>query len=153
MPIQHRDIADGEIHETKGVTTAPLNSFLKAGPGNVGVWAFDEDFIDLDIATLATATSYNLIMPHSGTFLKLYSVIDGAIGTADTTLTLKINGTNVTNGVITIPFSGSAAGQINSAFPTALNTATQGQLVTLTCNGVSSGTVRCHVSLVFLRTS
>lgn len=152
MAVQHKDITEANLHETKGVSVAANNSFLKAN-GGVGVWAFDEDFIDLDIANISTLTSYNLIMPHTGTLIKMFSVIDSAIATANATLQLSIAGVNVTNGLITITQAGSAAGDIDSATPTALNTATQGQLVTVTVGGGATGTTRCHVSIIFLRTA
>lgn len=152
MTVQHKDITDPNLHEVKGVATALNNSFLKASSG-VGVWAFDEDFIDIDIVTLNTVTTYNLIMPHTGTFIKLFSVIDSAFTGADATIQLKIAGVNVTNGMITVTQVGSAAGDIDSATPSALNTATQGQLVSLTVGGGATGNPRCHVSIIFLRTA
>lgn len=152
MTIQHGDITDPDIHEAKGVATALNNSFLKANSG-VGEWAFDEDFIDLDITNVVTVATYNLIMPHTGTIIKMYSVIDSGISTGDATLQLKIAGVNVTNGLITITQSGSAAGDIDSATPSALNTATQGQLISVTVGGTATGTARAHVSIIFLRTA
>lgn len=152
MAIQHKDIPDANLHEAKGVTTAVTGSFLKASAG-AGIWAFDEDFIDLDIATLNTATTYHLIMPHTGTLIKAYSIIDAAIATADATLQLAIAGVNVTNGLITIANAGSAAGDIDFCTPSALNTATQGQRLSLTVAGGATGSARCHVSIIFLRTA
>ena len=152
MAIQHKDIADPDIHELKGVAVAPLGSFAKANNG-VTVWAFDEDFIDLDIATLDVAADYHIIIPHSGTVLKAYSVIDSPIGTSNTTITMSTGGIAMINGVITIPFAGSAAGQINSCTPTGGNTVAGGQAIKLAVNGVSTGASRCHVAIVFLRTA
>lgn len=152
MTIQHKDIPEAQLHEAKGVVTAANGSFLKANAG-AGIWAFDEDFIDLDIASLTTVTTYNLIMPHTGTITKIYTVIDGAIGVSDAVLTLSIAGVAVTNGAVTISFSGSAAGDIDSTVPSALNTATQGQRLSLAVTGGPTGATRCHVSIIFLRTA
>lgn len=136
----------------KGVAVAPVGSFAKANNG-VTVWAYDEDFIDLDIVSLNVAGDYHLIIPHTGTIIRAYSVIDAPIGTNNTTITMSIGGVNVINGVITIPFAASAAGQVNSCVPTGNNTATAGTAIKLAVNGTSTGTTRAHVSIVFLRTA
>lgn len=152
MAIQHKDITDPDIHELKGVATAALGSFAKANNG-VTVWAFDEDFIDVDIATLNVAGDYHLIMPHTGTVIKAYSVIDSPIGTNNTTITLSTGGIAMINGTITIPFAGSAAGQVNSCTPTGGNSVAQGSAIKLAVSGTSTGAARCHLAIIILRTA
>lgn len=152
MAIQHKDIADPDIHELKGVATAANGSFAKANNG-VTVWAFDEDFIDVDITTLNITADYHIIMPHAGTVIKAYSVIDAPIGTNNTTITMSTGGIAMINGTITIPFAGSAAGQVNSCTPTGGNSVAQGAAIKLAVNGTSTGATRCHVSIIFLRTA
>jgi hypothetical protein len=126
--------------------------FLSANAG-VGLWKFEQYNIDVDIVSLNTVATYHIVAPLGGTITKIWSVIDSAIGTADTILTLAIGGVAVTNGVVTIAFTGSAAGDIDVATPTALNTITQGQQFTIACNGASTGAARCHVSILLLRTA
>jgi hypothetical protein len=58
-------------------------------------------------------------------------VIDGVVSTADITITASIGGVGVTNGVVTIATAGSAAGDVDSATPTAANTVTAGQAIKL----------------------
>lgn len=152
MAIQHKDIQDPDIHELKGVVVAPAGSFPKA-VGGISVWAFDEDFIDLDISTLNVTADYHLIMPHTGTIIKAYSIIDAPIGTNNTTIAMSTGGVAMINGTITIPFAGSAAGQINSCTPTGGNTVAAGSAIKLAVNGTSTGATRCHVSIIFLRTA
>lgn len=152
MAVQHKDITGADLHELKGVSTAPQGSFAKASSGTT-VWAFDEDFIDVDIASLNSATSYYVLLPHTGTIVRTYAVIDGAIGTSNTVITFKIGGVTVTAGTLTIPFASSAAGTLVSATPTANNSAVSGTPIEIAVSGASTGTARCHVVIVFLRTA
>lgn len=92
-------------------------------------------------------------MPHTGTIIKMYSVIDAGLSGGDATIQLRIAGVNVTDGMITVTQAGSAAGDIDVAMPTALNTATAGQVLSLVVGGTATGTVRCHISIIFLRTA
>lgn len=38
MSIQHKDIPDAQLHEPKGVLTAPVNSFYRASGTGTGAW-------------------------------------------------------------------------------------------------------------------
>jgi len=82
-----------------------------------------------------------LVAPVAGTITKLRSVVDGALATGNATITAAIAGTPVTNGVITIAESGSAAGVIDEATPSGANTVTAGQLISLTPGGTNSAEV------------
>lgn len=70
-------------------------------------------------ADISTAGSYFTVAPCSGKIVKMGSVINNAITTADDAITSKINGTAITNGSWTITQSGSAAGDVDTAVPTA----------------------------------
>jgi len=106
----------------------------------------------LDIADGSAEAVYYVICPHAGTISKIWTVTDGAVGTADITITAAIGGTGVTNGVVTIATAGSAAGDIDSATPTAANTVTAGQAVnfTLTARGACDSPP-VHLSFVISR--
>ncbi len=100
----------------------------------------------LDIADGSAEATYYLIAPFAGTITKIYTVIDGAVATADITITSKIGATGITNGVVTIATSASAAGDIDSATPSALNTVTAGSAINLVVTGGGAGgTPRIHV--------
>lgn len=152
MATQHANITEADLHESKGVSTAATGSVLTAA-GGVGAWSFPQYMIDLDIVSLNTVTAYHVISPFAGTISHIVTVIDSAIATADTTITTSIGGTNVTNGVVTIAYSGSAAGDTDIATPTALNTVTEHQAIKLTVNGASTGAARCHVQIHIQRTA
>lgn len=112
----------------------------------------NETFICLDIADLSAEATYYLVMPHAGTISKIWSVIDGAVSTADVTLTTNIGATPLTNGVVTIATAASGAGDIDSATPTAANVVTAGQAINLVVTGGGSGgSPRGHVVVVLTR--
>ncbi len=108
--------------------------------------------LTLDIADGSADATYYLVCPHAGDIAKIYTVIDGVVSTADITITAKIGATGVTNGVVTITQSGSAAGDVDSATPSAANTVTAGQAINLVvAGGGSGGSPRIHVVVVITR--
>lgn len=108
--------------------------------------------LTMDIADGSAEGAYFLVCPHAGVISKIWSVIDGAVSTADITITTAIGGTNVTNGVVTIATAASAAGDVDSATPTALRTVTAGQAIRLTVTGGGAGgSPRVHVAVVIER--
>jgi hypothetical protein len=78
-------------------------------------------FVPLRVATLVGTGVYRQISVHAGRVVKIWSVTEGVLTTGDATLTCKINGAAITTGVLTITQAGSAAGDIDTAVPTAAN--------------------------------
>jgi hypothetical protein len=108
--------------------------------------------LTLGIADGSAEAVYYLVCPHAGDIAKIYSVIDGVVGTADITITAAIGATPVTNGVVTIATAASAAGDVDVATPTAANTVTAGQAINLTVTGGGAGgSPRIHVAVVITR--
>lgn len=108
--------------------------------------------LTFDIADGSADTTYDLVIPFDGTISKIYTVTDGAVGTADITITPSIGGSGITNGVVTIATSGSAAGDVDSSTPSAANTVTAGQAVRFTvAGGGAGGSPRIHVTVVLTR--
>jgi copper homeostasis protein CutC len=112
----------------------------------------NETFLHLDIPDGSADATHFLVAPHAGDITKIYTVIDGAVSTADITVTAKIGATGITNGVVTIATAGSAAGDVDSATPTAANTVTAGQAVNfVVAGGGSGGSPRIHLVAVLTR--
>ncbi len=88
----------------------------------------------------ADAKVYRVVSPVAGTLKKVYSVIDAALATGNATLTTKINAGTVTNGAVTITQAGSAAGDVDSATPTAANTVAIGDVISVTVGGTNDST-------------
>lgn len=104
-------------------------------------------FLTTSIADISTAGQIYVVSPVAGTITKIYSVINGAIATANSILTPKIAGTAITNGAITVAFSGSAAGDVDSSTPTAANTITAGAAIEIETDGASSNTVEVVLTI------
>ena len=108
--------------------------------------------LTLDITDGSADATYYLICPHAGTISKIYSVIDAAVSTADITITANIGAVAVTDGVVTIATAGSAAGDVDSATPSAANAVTAGAAINLVvAGGGSGGAPRIHVVVVITR--
>ena len=80
-------------------------------------------------------------VPDGGKVIKIATILNGAIGTANAVLTAKINGTAVTGGVVTIATASSAAGDLDSAVPTAANEVAEDGLLEIETNGASTNTI------------
>ena len=108
------------------------------------------DYIILtaEITDVSTSGSSWVVCPIAGDIVAIYSVIDGAIATANASLTFEIGGVAVTGGSITIAYSGSAAGDVDSCTPTAANSLTEGQALELITSGASTNTVTATLTIV-----
>lgn len=127
---------------------------LKIGGVQVSASAaeINETILSLDIADGSADADYFLVSPHAGAISKIYSVIDGPVGTADITITASIGATSVTGGVVTIASASSAAGDVDVATPSAANVVTAGQAIKLTvAGGGTGGSPRVHVAVVISR--
>lgn len=136
--------------------SGPVDSTNGFSIGGVAVSAtaaeLNEYVVCLDIADGSADSTYYMVCPHAGTISKIWTVTDGAVGTADITVTGKIGSTAITNGAVTIATSGSAAGDVDSATPTAANTVTAGQAINfVVAGGGSGGSPRIHVAVVISR--
>lgn len=104
-------------------------------------------YLTVTMADVSTAGSTWVATPVACSISKITSVIDGAIATADAAITTEIGGTAVTGGSLTIANSGSAAGDVDSATPTALNTLAAGQALEIITDGASTNTVKATFTI------
>jgi len=90
----------------------------------------------------ATNGTYQLSpFGFAGTITELRTVLKaGAVTTNDAVCTFKIGTTDITGGAITIAQSGSAAGDIDSASPSAANSFTAEQYLAVVVSGTPGGT-------------
>ena len=108
-------------------------------------------FLTARLADVSAASSVNIAVPDDGKIIKIISVLGGAITTADSAVISKINGTTVTGGGFTVAFSGSAAGDIDTAEPTAANSVKEGDYITITSDGGSSTTQPIDITVIIRR--
>jgi hypothetical protein len=152
MAIEHKLITDSDIHEPKGVATAASGKVYVSDGAASGSWSYQVDYITVVIDDISTGQSDWVVSPYGGNIIKIYSVIDGAIGTGDANLSFEIGGVAITDGNIIITQSGSAAGDVDSSTPSALNTISSGQAIECITDGTSTNAVKAVITLVIQRT-
>ena len=108
-------------------------------------------FLTAEIEDVSTASSTFVTVPDGGKIIKIFSALQGAISGADAALSFEIGGTAVTGGGITIANSGSAAGDVDSAEPTAANSINEGEAIEMITDGSSTGTAKAVITFVVRR--
>ena len=143
-------IPSGSELEVDGVTVD--ESTLAMTGVTASAAELNEQVLTMDVLTDETTGDFYIIAPHAGTIDKIYTVIDAAIADADITVTASIAGAAVTVGAVTIAYSGSAAGNIDIASPSAANTITAGAAIKLVvAGGTTDGGDRVHIAIVITR--
>lgn len=164
MPV-HNTLAEAELHENKGVASASNNTVATAS-SSATVWQkvnssmidtssiFDtnKQYIYLDITDVSTAETCYIVIPFAGTLTEVFTILDGAITVADSTVTVR-NNAGLSAGTIVVAFTGSAAGDIDTLVPTSNNTFTKGQRLSVATDGASTTAARLKVSLLFTVTA
>lgn len=104
---------------------------------NIGANKLTIDFL-VDNLVSADATVYRWVAPVAGTLKTVRTVLNEALAGGNATITTKINGVNVTNGVVTITQAGSAVADVDLATATAANTFVAGDVVSWTVGGTQT---------------
>ena len=108
-------------------------------------------FLTSTIADISTASSTFVPVPDGGKVIKIFTALQGAIGTANAAITFEIGGTAITGGGITVTQSGSAAEDVDTATPTAANRVEEGGSIEMITDGASSNTIKLVVTFVIRR--
>ncbi len=130
-------------------TTQSAKKYYRITGGADGAISADV-ILTAKITDISTAGSTFVVCPIAGDIKTIYSTIKNAITVADAALTFEIAGVAVTGGGITIAYSGSAAGDVDSATPTATNSLTAGQAIEMITDGGS--TDACEAVITFVVT-
>lgn len=111
--------------------------WVDLGPGAVAAAGVQGDRLSLvqDVTGLDAAATHRVVAPIACRVAAIYSVIDGVLTTADEVLTAKIGGVAITDGVITIAYDGSAAGDVDVATPSGANEAAAGDVLSVDVAG------------------
>jgi len=108
-------------------------------------------FLTSTIADISTASSTFVPVPDGGKVIKIFTALQGAIGTANAAITFEIGGTAITGGGITVTQSGSAAGDVDTAEPTAANRVEEDGSIEMITDGGSSTACECVITFVIRR--
>lgn len=105
-------------------------------------------FLSMTVPDISTASSTAYATaPCAGKVSQLYSSLGAVISGANAVVTANIAGTPITTGVLTIGYSGSAVGDVDSCTPTAANTVAAGDKLTLVSDGGSTGAAALYATL------
>jgi hypothetical protein len=133
--------------QTVTMTPGTLPAGTVEGADSLGVWVltglglqgnFPSPIILTMLISTATGGAYYMPSPVAGTITLLQTSLQAAITTGNAVVTGKIGSTAITTGVVTIIESGSAAGQVNSAAPTAANVVSVGSDINFAITGTAS---------------
>ena len=108
-------------------------------------------FLTAKITNISAAGSTFVPVPDGGTVIKIITSIKNAISSANAALSWEIGGTAITGGGITVTQSGSAAGDIDTAEPTAANEVAEDGSIEMITDGASSNTIKLVVTFVIRR--
>lgn len=138
-------VAASNLSDLANAATARANL---GGGANKMTLTFDP------ISTKASdAQVVRVVSPVAGTIDKIWSVMNGALATGDCTLTAAIGATPITNGALTLTQAGSAAGDVDSATPSAAKTVAAGDVIKVTASGSSTATATASVSILITPTA
>ena len=108
-------------------------------------------FLTAEIEDISTASSTFVAVPDGGRIIKIITALQGAIGTANGGISFEIGGTAITGGRITVTQSGSAAGDVDTAEPTAANRVEEDGSIEMITDGNSTGAKSLTVTFVIRR--
>jgi len=153
--VNHSSLTDPYLHEPKGAASASDGDVYVANGAGSGVWTAKETLIELSIEgyledVSAVETVY-VPMPFNATVVKVLTVLEGSISSADSTITVK-NSAGSSMGTLTIAHSGSAAGDVDTLSPTTNNTVTADSFITLESDGASTNSAKLRFVVIVDRT-
>jgi len=151
--IQHASLTDPNIHEPKGIAAASAGQTYVADGSGSGAWTTPDavqDVITTVIADVSSAETIYVPIPYAGTVAKVQTVLEGAITVADATVTVS-NSASASMGTLTIAFTSSAAGDVDTLAPASNNVVTDDDYITIATDGGSTDAQRLWVTVVVSR--
>ena len=146
----HSTLTGADLHILKGADAASAGQVPVADGAGDSTWttlnSLETVFIPFRFNNISTASSQWVIPGVAGTITRIQTVINGALGTADPTLSFEIAGTPITSGNITITQAGSAAGDIDETSPSAANVITSSQAIEMISDGASTNNINAIIT-------
>jgi hypothetical protein len=153
MAVEHKDLTGDQLHEPKGVETAPVGTVYTADGIGSGSWSAPTSAInnpnlfsmEQRFDDLGTAGSILFNVPYKSELtavnILLYASID-----VDTVITIYINGVLFADS-LTIAAAGSTAGQKKTLAVTTPHSIPAGSIVSITSDGASTVVTKAEVQL------
>ena len=161
----HSALANAELHELKGVSAATDNTVASATT-NATVWRkvnanmidtaaiFDtnKEILWAVIDDISTPATIYVVLPYACTVTKVDTALGNAITVADATVTCS-NHAGASMGTITVAYTASAAGDLDTLSPVGNNTFTAGQRMTIATDGNSTTLSKLYITISLTRTA
>lgn len=153
MPtVEHSTLTSSNLHEPKGADTAAAGQVYVANGSGSGAWTSPIYTISATIADVSSASTVYVPVPYVGNVLKVVSVLSGAITVANATVTVKDSDGN-SMGTITVAYSGSAAGDVDTLTPASNQDVTADDYITIETDGGSTDAASLYFTIVMEKTS
>lgn len=117
----------------------------------MGVRPLQDVAVTAELDDVSTADTCYVAVPSAGRVIKLYAVMHAHVSGANATLTAGINGTAITGGSMTVVQSGSTAGDMYSATPSAANVVKEGDYLDFATGGSSTSACRATFTAIIRR--
>lgn len=163
---EHSTLPSVSVHEPKHITSGVIGDSGKVITSSSSSNSTSEyrlldaseitaviDYVNVAMTDIGTAKSVWVVAPNAGSVVSFSSVIGGALTGSDETITMEIATVAVTNGVITVTQSGSAAGDVDTVAPTAANTVATAQSIEIMTAGNSTGAANAVFTIGIQRSS
>lgn len=153
---EHNTLTGASLHEPKGVAAATASQVYVSDGAGSGTWTDTQNVkgryvVNAVIADVSTAETVYIPIPHAGTIDTMVTVLEGALTVADATVTLNNPGVG-TVGSVTVAYTGSAAGDVDTLVASSNNTVTDSDYITVATDGGSTDAQRLWVSISINRT-
>lgn len=140
------DQTDGTAEHGPDETSAPK---VRLYP-NIGELGLVKT-MEIQILDISTAAIHFQVAPCALQILTVQTVIEGAITSVDALVTVKNGAAGSTVAVVTVAYTGSAAGTVDETAATAANAVfARGDDISIETNGASTGTKRCTVVISYI---
>jgi hypothetical protein len=153
--VNHNTLTDPYLHEPKGVASAATGKVYVANGAGSGAWTAKETLVGETltgyIENISAVSTVYVPIPFAGTISKVVTVLEASIASADSTITVK-NAAAASMGTITVAYSGSAAGDVDTLSPSSNNTVTADSFITIASDGGSTNTAALRFVVVLDRT-
>ena len=153
--VNHNTLTDPYLHEPKGVASAASGKVYVANGAGSGAWTAKETLVGETLAgyidNISAVSTVYVPIPFAGTISKVVTVLEASIASANSTITVK-NAAAASMGTITVAYSGSAAGDIDTLLPSSNNTVTADSFITIASDGGSTNTAALRFVVVLDRT-